>query len=275
MMGPSPAGGNPAAIHPASKVLTISPDLTVGGSAPGSVGGGQGNLVYETVVWPLGTATVAPTNQAEYLVGIIVESGTTPGAFLWKFDGIHTAVFPSPASNTTNVAAGASRRLFYAINDGPVGSGYALTSALNALGGLQNVYFIFSNKQNPTGHKWKDLCGVAVSAAVAQAASPGTAETFTIPGVNARPTGFTGIIGYPTGLTDVFQANFLMPAFGQYGVQLIPGESLATGGMRDYPTIWPVSFFDPAGSFTINFNTLVLTGAATVSFLGVLWYQPP
>jgi hypothetical protein len=56
-------------------------------------------MLYE-VVRNTSAAAATPTQQNEYLVGVVLEGGGVGGAGAWEFlyDGVHQAIFPVGAS---------------------------------------------------------------------------------------------------------------------------------------------------------------------------------
>lgn len=231
--------------------------------------GAQGGRIYE--VQEITSATdLTPTQQGEYLTGLWVSGGGAggAGAFGYTYDGIHQAIFPSPASGLDATGAiGPEFGMFYPMNVGPVGT--KLPSGSQAfLGGLARVMAFFSNGQNPSGKTFPDWRGVFVSGN--ESGTSGTSKTYSIPGPLAKPTGITGLASIQAGTaTGIPLARILFPSVGSYAAYSVPAE-LSRYGV--HPRIWPVPDYDAASSFALTHKALSLGGATDVQIAGCLWY---
>lgn len=232
--------------------------------------GAAGGVIYESVR-NASAAAAAPTQQNEYLVGIVLEGGGANGAGAWLFqyDGTHQAVFPVGASGLDATGAiGPSTEMFYPLNYGPIGTN--IPAAVQTYsGGLAAVRFIFSNRPNPAGYRISAFTGVFVTGT--ESGTGGTSKTYSIPGALGKPTGIVGLASIATGTaTGVPIAEIDFPAIGNYGSFAVPA-SLGRGD--DRYKLWAVPDYDPAASFSLTHKAISLGAATTIQIAGSLYYR--
>ena len=224
----------------------------------------QDGVIYE-VVRNTSAAAVAPTQQAEYLVGIVLENGAINGSLQYLYDGVHSAIFPAPSGGLSAAGTiGPPRETYFPLNIGPLGSG--LTAAAQTWTNLVAAYFIMANRQNPAGHSFADLRGVYNQNE--SSAASGVAETYTIPGVQAAPLGFTAMMSLAATATGIPYADATFPAIGNYATYKVPFTQDFDAPWK----VWPVPTYDPATSYVVTHNTISLGGATDIWLGGVLWY---
>jgi hypothetical protein len=232
--------------------------------------GAKGGLIYESVR-NTSAAAADPTQQTEYLVGVILEGGATAGAWEYLWDGVHTAIFPVGASGLDATGAiGPQACAFYPLNYGPVGTG--LTAAAQTYGGgIAAVTFVFSNKTNPTGLSISDFTGVFVTGN--ESGTGGTSRTYTIPGALGKPTGITALAAIEAGTATGIPVGVIeFPAIGNYAQYVVPAV-LARGHEVLAYHQWPVPDYDPASSFALTHLARGLGGATDLQIAGALWYE--
>lgn len=232
--------------------------------------GANGGLIYE-IVRNASAATAAPTQQNEYLVGITLEGGATPGAWEFLYDGTHQAIFPVGASGLDATGAiGPIVEAFYPVNYGPIGTN--IPAAVQTYGGgLAAVRFLFSNRPNPRGVRLSSFTGVFVTGN--ESGTSGTSKTYTIPGALGKPTGFVALSSIQAGTASAFpSAEVDFPAIGNYAAYSVPAE-LGRGQELPGYKVWPVPDYDSASSFALTHKAISLGGATDVAIAGILFYK--
>ena len=231
--------------------------------------GAAGGQIYE-VVRNTSAAAATPTQQNEYLAGIILEGGATPGAWEFTFDGTHTACFPVGASGLDATGAiGPITEAFYPLNYGPIGTNIPAASQSFG-GGLAAVRFIFSNRSNPLGSRISQFTAVFVVGN--ESGTSGTAKTYTIPGALGKPVAVVACASIEAGTATGFpSAEIDFPAIGNYAIYSVPAM-LARGLEPNYP-LWAVPDYDPAASFSLTHKCISLGGATDVAIGGTLFYS--
>ena len=234
-----------------------------------SAKGASGGTIYE-VVRNTSAATAAPTQQNEFLVGIVLEGGATVGAWEFTFDGVHTAIFPSGASGLDATGAiGPEADVFYPLNYGPIGTNIPAGQQTYG-GGLAAVKFIFSNRPNPLGYRISQFTGVFVTGN--ESGTGGTAKTYTIPGALGKPTAIVALAAIEAGTaTGIPIGEIQFPAIGNYAAWTVPAE-LQRGREKTGYSLWPIPDYDPAASFSLTHLCRSLGGATDLQIAGTLFY---
>lgn len=257
---------SPAGLAPNQPV----PHFSGAGVPFSSAKGAAGGTIYE-VVRNTSAATASPTQQNEYLVGIVTEGGGAGGAGAWEFlyDGTHQAIFPVGASGLDATGAiGPSTEMMYPLNYGPIGTN--IPSAVQTFGGgLAAVRFIFSNRPNPAGYRISAFTGVFVTGN--ESGTSGTSKTYSIPGALGKPTGIVALASIQAGTaTGIPLAEIDFPSIGNYAGFSVPA-SLGRGD--DRYKLWAVPDYDPAASFALTHKAVSLGAATDVQIAGSLYYR--
>jgi hypothetical protein len=231
--------------------------------------GAAGGTIYE-VVRNTSAAAAEPTQQNEFLAGIVLEGGATAGAWEFTFDGVHTAIFPVGASGLNATGAiGTHAAAFIPLNYGPIGT--SIPAAMQTFGGgLAAVNFVFSNKQNPLGFRISQFPGVFVTGN--ESGTSGTSRTYTIPGALGKPIAIVAFESIEAGTaTGIPTGEIEFPAIGNYAAFTVPAV-LGRGLEARYP-LWAVPDYDPASSFALTHLAISLGGATDLAIAGALYYH--
>lgn len=232
--------------------------------------GASGGQIYE-VVRNTSAAAATPTQQNEFLVGIILEGGGAGGAGAWTFtfDGTHQAQFPVGSSGLDATGAiGHAAEMFYPLNYGPIGTNIPAANQ-TFTGGLAAVRFIFSNRPNPLGYRISQFAGVVQTGT--ENGTSGTAKTYTIPGALGKPTGIVALSSVVTTINAIPSAEIDFPAIGNYGAFSVPAP-LARGHEIVGYHQWAVPDYDPASSFSLTHKAISVAGG-TIQVMGALYYS--
>jgi hypothetical protein len=227
-------------------------------------------MVYE-VVRNTSAAAATPTQQNEYLAGVLLEGGATAGAWEFLFDGTHQAIFPVGASGLDATGAiGPQAAIWIPLNYGPIGTN--IPAAVQTYGGgMAAVSFVFSNRPNPLGYRISAFTGVYVTAN--ESGTSGTAKTYTIPGALGKPTGIIAHAAISVGTATGIPIGVIQfPTVGNYAAYSVPAL-LARGCEIPGYHQWPIPDYDPASSFVLTHLCRSLGAATDLQIAGSLYYS--
>lgn len=216
---------------------------------------------------------ISASQSGEYLVGIGLEGGATPGWLSYTYDSVSAGILPVGASGMDATGAiGPLEEVIYPFNMKLAGT-LALKSGNESFGGgLGAVNAYFSNMPNPTPGaitSWAQVRGVAVTHA--ESGTSGTAETYTMPGgLTLSPKGMVAMSSVASGTATgipiaVIEFAAQDPFANPYDV---PARLDRTGKP---PRVWPVPTRGPATSYSLTHIARSLGGATTVAIAGVLY----
>jgi len=232
--------------------------------------GAAGGQVFE-VVRNTSAASASPTQQNEFLVGVLLEGGATPGAWEFLWDGTHQSILPVGASGLDATGAiGPQNCEFVPLSYGPIGT--SIPAAVQTYGGgLAAVSFVFSNRPNPLGYRISAFTGVFVTGN--ESGTGGTARTYAIPGALGKPTGIIAHAAIEAGTATGFPIGVIQfPAIGNYAVYSVPAV-LGRGNEIPAYAQWPIPDYDPASSFSLTHLCRSLGGATDLTIAGSLYYR--
>ena len=244
---------------------------TAGAAGGAAASGTPGGVLLESVRIT-SAADVVASQPREYLVGIIVEGGATPGALSVTYDSVNEAQFPAPASGLDPTGAkGMAREVLYALNIPVPGTKAAVAANVGFNGGLAAARFLFSTAPNPKGvPSFVPFRGVWGEAELSSTTSE--AVTFDMPGgQDLSPSGFSAMAAIAAGsATGIPSAEVTFPVTPPLtNPWAVPAEFGAGDGRP--PKRWPVPAIGPATSYALGFHAVSLGGATDIEVAGVLW----